>query len=50
MTDRLHYYLESNDPALYRIKHKKHVSHEINVPNVPHPEIIQYFNYSAQCL
>ena len=30
MTDRLHYYLESNDPALYRIKHKKHVFNKIN--------------------
>jgi hypothetical protein len=31
MTDRLHYYLESNDPALYRIKHKKHVFRKINM-------------------
>jgi hypothetical protein len=31
MTDRLHYYLESNDPVLYRQKHKKHVSLEINM-------------------
>jgi hypothetical protein len=32
MTDRLHYYLESNDPALYRQKHKKHIFREINMP------------------
>lgn len=25
MTDRLHYYLESNDPVLYPINQKKHV-------------------------
>jgi hypothetical protein len=31
MTDRLHYYLESNDPALYRQKLKKHVFREINM-------------------
>jgi hypothetical protein len=41
MTDRLHYYLESNDPALYRIKDKNHVYREINVRTTP---IIQYFN------
>lgn len=46
MTDKLHYYLESNDPVLYPIKHKMHVPHKINMLNA---EIIQYINYSAPC-
>lgn len=29
MTDKLHYYLESNDPILYRIKHKKNITTKI---------------------
>lgn len=33
MTDRLHYYLESNDPALYPINHKNHVLCKINLRN-----------------
>ena len=47
MTDRLHYYLESNDPALYRIKHKKHVLCKINMPDAG---IIQNFNIPTPCL
>ena len=31
MTDRLHYYLESNDPALYPINQKNHVLCKINL-------------------
>ena len=47
MTDRLHYYLESNDPALYRIKHKKHVLCKINIYSAVK---IQNFNFPAPCL
>jgi hypothetical protein len=42
MTDKLHYYLESNDPVLYPIKHKKHVSRKIKMLKF---EMIQYINY-----
>lgn len=45
MTDRLHYYLESNDPALYPINQKNHVLCKINLRNTL---IIEFLNfYSA---
>jgi len=44
MTDRLHYYLESNDPALYPINQKKHVLCKINLCDT---EIIRIINFSV---
>jgi hypothetical protein len=44
MTDRLHYYLESNDPALYPINQKKHVLCKINLVGA---KIVQLINFGG---
>ncbi|VXB69531.1 hypothetical protein MASSI9I_50076 [Massilia sp. 9I] len=46
MTDRLHYYLQPNDPTLYRIKTVEHVLRKIKMPvSATFPIKIPVFNF-----
>jgi len=44
MTDRLHYYLESNDPALYPINQKNHVLCKINLLNTINIQMLNFYD------